>query len=287
MEQLEQGAHSRDELISEHLELIGQIVHSLAVSFPRHVDREELWSAGALGLVEAAGRFDPGVGIPFPRYAAIRIRGAILDSTRSRDWVSRSVRRESREMRDAGSTYQDKTGVAPSRGELARMLGISDEEVSRRQARAAGSMLLYLDKEMGESTTLRDQVVEAREDLVPDAALHRSELIGTLLEAVVNLPELHGDVVRRYYLEGEMLQDIAAELGVTEARVSQIRAEGLASLRAYFSSLYDGVPEAADDAPGKRARAAYLAQLAAQSTWRSRLDAAEGSSDARPVAQTG
>lgn len=266
---------ARDELVAEHIELVGQIVHSLAVSFPRHVDREELWSAGALGLVEAAGRFDPSVGIPFPRYAAIRIRGAILDSTRSRDWVSRSVRRDSREMRDAASSHVDRTGQAPSRRELARMLGISEEEISARQARAAGATLLYLDKEMGEATTLRDQVVEDRDDLVPDAALHRSELIGTLLEAVVNLPELHEDVVRRYYLEGEMLQDIAAELGVTEARVSQIRAEGLASLRAYFSSLYDGVPDVSEDAPGKRARAAYLAQLAAQSTWRSRLDAAD------------
>lgn len=284
MEQHEPADQSRDHLVSEHLELIGQIVHSLAVSFPRHVDREELWSAGALGLVEAAGRFDPSVGIPFPRYAAIRIRGAILDSTRSRDWVSRSVRRDSREMRQASTAHIDRTGQAPSKKELARLLGITEDEVSSRQARAAGATLLYLDKEMGESTTLRDQVIEDREDLVPDAALHRSELIGTLLEAVVNLPELHEDVVRRYYLEGEMLQDIAAELGVTEARVSQIRAEGLASLRAYFSSLYDGVPDVDDDAPGKRARAAYLAQLAAQSTWRSRLDAAESASSNQAIA---
>ena len=178
-------------------------------------------------------------------------------------------------MRDASSTFLDRTGTAPSKEELSRMLGITEADVAHRQARAAGATLLYLDKEMGEATTLRDQVVEDREELVPDEALYRSELIGTLLEAVVNLPELHEDVVRRYYLEGEMLQDIAAELGVTEARVSQIRSEGLASLRAYFSSLYDGVPEVSDDAPGKRARAAYLAQLAAQSTWRSRLDAAD------------
>ena len=70
---------------------------------------------------------------------------------------------------------------------------------------------------------------------------------------------------------------LADDLGVTQARVSQIRSEALTSLRAHFGTLYDSVPEVDDESPGKRARAAYVAQLANQSTWRSRMDASEDS----------
>ena len=96
---------------------------------------------------------------------------------------------------------------------------------------------------------------------------------------MTSLPGVHGEVIRRYYLEGELLQDIAAELGVTQARVSQIRSEALSSMRAWFGSLYEGVPDVEESAPGKRARNAYVAQLTQQSTWRSRLDSAEESKE--------
>ena len=78
-------------LIEEHLPLVRHVVFQVAVHFPRHVDREELATAGALGLVEAARRYDESRGVPFDRFAAQRIRGAILDAVRAADWAPRSV----------------------------------------------------------------------------------------------------------------------------------------------------------------------------------------------------
>ncbi len=261
-------------LVREHLDLVGQVVARVAFRFPRHVDREELWNAGALGLVEASRRYDPAVGIPFPRYAAVRIRGAIIDATRTRDWVSRSVRRGLREMDEAAMGFSKAQGRSPSRVELAGLLGISERDVEERQVDAASSMLLYLDHTPADEPGLRDRLEEERVDALPESELQRRELVGTLREAVATLPGTHGEVVQRYYLGGELLQAIAGDLGVTEARVSQIRSEGLAALRTHLSSLYEGVPEVPEDSPGKRVRASYAAKLAAQSTWRSRLDAA-------------
>nr|NIR42216.1 FliA/WhiG family RNA polymerase sigma factor [Actinomycetota bacterium]NIS37397.1 FliA/WhiG family RNA polymerase sigma factor [Actinomycetota bacterium]NIT99261.1 FliA/WhiG family RNA polymerase sigma factor [Actinomycetota bacterium]NIU22859.1 FliA/WhiG family RNA polymerase sigma factor [Actinomycetota bacterium]NIU71827.1 FliA/WhiG family RNA polymerase sigma factor [Actinomycetota bacterium] len=86
----ETGTDESDALVLESLDLVGAIVRELSARFPAHVDRGELWGAGALGLVEAARRFDPGTGVPFRRYAAIRIRGAVLDQTRRADWATRS-----------------------------------------------------------------------------------------------------------------------------------------------------------------------------------------------------
>ncbi len=265
-----------NDLVRDHLDLVGRTVAKVSARYPRHVDREELWNAGALGLVEAARRFNPDSGIPFERYAAIRIRGAIIDSTRTRDWASRSVRRRYREMDETSSDLRDSTGREPDKETLAKALGVTVAELEKTQAQSAASMLLYLDHQRpDDSVSLRDTIVDQDTSVQPEAALEQREMLGTLRTAVTGLPETHAAVIERYYFNGEMLQDIAKDLGVTQARVSQIRSEALTSLRAWFGTLYEGAPEVSDDAAGKRARAAYVAQLSNESHWRSRLDAAD------------
>ncbi|MBA2496732.1 MAG: FliA/WhiG family RNA polymerase sigma factor, partial [Acidimicrobiia bacterium] len=82
----------RTALIEGNLALVQHVVLQVAGHFPRHVDRGELARAGALGLVEAARRYDAERGVPFDRFAARRIKGAILDAVRAADWAPRSVR---------------------------------------------------------------------------------------------------------------------------------------------------------------------------------------------------
>ena len=272
----ETASAETDALIQDNIDLIGRVVQRVASMYPRHVDRQELWNAGALGLVEAARRFDPDAGIPFERYASIRVRGAIIDSTRTRDWASRSVRRQYRELSQAEDQLTETSGRAPSKEELSKLLGVGTDELEQIKARSEALMLLYLDHENGEDgLTLRESIIDEDVSARPEMALEQREMLGSMREAVDNLPGVHGDVIRRYYFEGELLQDIAAELGVTQARVSQIRTEALNSVRAWFGSMYEGVPEVADESPGKRARAAYVSQMASHSTWRSRVDAPE------------
>ena len=274
-------AQELDALIQEHIDLVGRVVNRVTSMYPRHVDRKELWSAGALGLVEAARRFDPEAGVPFERYAPIRIRGAIIDSTRTRDWASRSVRRRHRELTQAEEQFNETAGRAPSKEELSTLLGIPIDALDQIKARSEASMVLYLDHETSpDGMTLRESVVDTSIETHPELALEQRELLGTLREAVAALPGIHGEVVRRYYFDGDLLQDIADDHGVTQARISQIRNEALNSVRAWFGRLYEGVPNVPEETPGKRARTAYLAQMASQSTWRSRVDPEEHQSAA-------
>lgn len=266
------AALDRNQLAVEHIDLVGHIVAEVSVRYPRHVDRKELWNAGALGLVEASRRFNIESGVPFARYAAIRIRGAIIDSTRSRDWATRSVRRNLREIQQATSDLEERTGRRPDDDDLANALGITVAELLDRQAQASYSTLLHLDQDDSEEAPLRDQVAEERPSVLPEEALENRELLGTLKAAIGFLAPAQAEVVSRYYLYGDLLQDIADDLKVTEARVSQIRAEALASMRSYFATLYEGLPDVDDSAPGKRARAAYLSVLSENTTWRSRLE---------------
>ncbi|MEX2422786.1 MAG: sigma-70 family RNA polymerase sigma factor [Acidimicrobiia bacterium] len=271
----QETASELNALVIETMELVGHIVNELSARYPRHVDRSELWNAGALGLVEASRRFDPASGVPFNRYAAIRIRGAIIDSTRSRDWASRSVRKSLREITEASSGLETEHGRTLSTAEIAGFLGIDGEEMERMRTQGAVSTLLHLDQEVeGEDATLGERVEEPSSDLIPETALERRELRGTLFEAIRNLPEAQSTVVSRYYVDGDLLQDIANDMGLTEARVSQIRSEAMASLRAYFSTQYDGVEGESENAPGKRARTAYLERMDTTATWRTRVDSA-------------
>lgn len=270
---------SGDELISSQLYLVQHIVNEVAARFPRHVDRGELWNAGALGLVEAAHRYDPTSGTPFGRFAAIRIRGAILDSTRSRDWASRGMRRKARALAGVEDELQRRHGRPPSDAEVGDELGVGADEVQARQAATRAASLLHLDQPLGDAEsepwTLGELLEELTDALLPEEALVQRELIGTLRAAVSHLPDRLREVLQRYYYHGEYLRDIAESLGVTEARASQLRGEAIASLRAYFAEHFDSHQLAGHAAaPGARRRSAYVAEFASATTWRSRLEAA-------------
>ena len=273
-----------DTMVEEHLYLVQHIVNQLASRYPRHVDRSELWSAGAAGLVDAAKRFDPSTEVPFARYASIRIRGAIIDSTRSRDWATRSLRRQARELQATERRLEQELARTPSRAELAEATGLTVEEVEGCQHGVERSTLLQLDQPVtdpstGSSETLQSLLREEDTAALPAEATEERELVGTLRVAVANLDEVHREVIVRHFFGSDLLQDIAADLGVTEARVSQIRSEAINAIRAYLGTEFDGVPVVPDSAPGRRRRAAYLASMEQHATWRSRFDATEVASE--------
>ena len=266
-----------ERLIEDHLYLVQHIVQELAARYPRHIDRQELRSAGFEGLVEAAHRYDPGAGVPFASYASIRIRGAIIDATRTRDWATRRLRRQHRELTQAAQRFEARAGHRPDQAELAAELGVSVAEVTARRAAADAATLLHLDAPRADgddagAATLGELVPERDGAWLPDEALEQQELLGTVRTAVALLPPNQRNVIERHFFDGEILRDIAATLGVSEARVSQLRAEALNAIRAYFASAFDAVPDVAAGAPGVRRRAAYVTQVRARSTWRSRLD---------------
>ncbi len=273
-----------NELAESHLSLVQHVLNQVAARYPRHVERAELWSAGARGLVEASRRYDPSTGVPFARYAAIRIRGAIIDAARSRDWASRSLRREMRTVATVTQAFEERHGRTPSTAELAADLELSVDQLEQHRSAAATANLLQLDQPLGQGDgpdgSLGDRVPEADTDRLPEEALEQRELIATVRSAVRFLPDVQREVIERYFFRQELLRDIAEHLGVTEARVSQIRSEALNAMKAYFATLYDGVEEIPAGAPGSRRRAAYVEEMSA-SSWRDRL---QGAAEETPLA---
>jgi RNA polymerase sigma factor FliA len=263
------AATTAEQLAVDHIPLVAHLVREVSGRIPASVDRDDLRSAGLVALVAASRAFDPDLGVPFPAYAAQRIRGALLDELRSVDWASRSVRRKGREIEAARQRLAAAMGQFPDNRAVAESLGMSIGEVERADADVARATVLSI------HSTDRDLAEEVpTAALGPQALLERGEQLAYLADAIAELPERLQTVVRGYFLEERPMAEIGAELGVTESRVSQLRAEALVLLRgALASALEPHLVEEPANPTGVAARrkAAYAESVQARYTARLRM----------------
>ena len=110
--------------------LVGHLVREVLNRVPAHVNRDDLTSAGMYALTLSAKSFDPTLGVPFARFAAIRIRGALTDELRTMDWASRAVRGKARELNTVRTELTHSIGREPSRTEIAGAMGMSMSELA-------------------------------------------------------------------------------------------------------------------------------------------------------------
>jgi RNA polymerase sigma factor for flagellar operon FliA len=259
------------ERMERALTLVDRVVAQVCVSFPPHVDRNELRRAGALGLVEAARRWDPSRGVPFEGYAVLRIRGAVLDAARAADWAPRPVRRMARRIDAAEQSLLGELGRRPTEAELVERMGVDIDELRRVRALLVRLAPLALDRSRPgaeDESALADMVIDLREK-EPDEMLEHRELLGYLHDAIDLLSARHRQVIMGTFFEGRSSVDIAGELGVTESRVSQLRAEAIAQLRRGISSQYAVVAPGEGGSPRHEQ---YATAIARARRWDQRFD---------------
>lgn len=260
-----------EDLVRENMPLVGHLVRELLVRVPSHINREDLTSAGLAALVAAARSFDVDRGAPFARFAAPRIRGALVDELRGLDWASRSVRSRARRTDTGRQELATRLGRTPTTAELAAHLGVAVAEVESVEEDVQRAVVLSL---QGFATGSADDLVSERSAGPEDLLVYR-ERIGYLHAAIQALPERLRLVVIGYFLRERPMADIAAELGVSESRVSQLRTEALGLLRDGLNAQLDPqlVTRPERDGCVARRRASYFGRVAAGSTLRSRLAA--------------
>ncbi len=263
-------APDTDQLVTDNIALVGHLVRESMSRLPGHVHRDDLTSAGMTALVQAARSFDAARGVPFVRYASTRIRGAIVDELRGIDWASRSVRRRARDLDEVRGRLAAQLGRIPTDAEVATASGLSVEEVAANADDVARASVMSL---QGFGDTPIDDVVPHRAPS-PEERVEQQERIGYLVDAVALLPERLRTVVEGYFFAERPMAEIAAELGVTESRVSQMRAEALVLLKDALNSALSPelvTPAAKPDGCAARRREAYFAAVASRRTATARL----------------
>lgn len=254
--------HDVDALCREHLPIVTYEVRALSARLPSHVATDDLTSAGLFALASAAESFDASRGVPFGRYAATRIKGALLDELRSMDWATRSVRSRARELDAARGALTSELGREPAERELAARLGVGVEAVRQVSEAVHRSVVVRLDSLVDAGVA---DAALPRDERTPEDVVVQRERESYLSAAVAALPERLRIVVQATFFEDRLLKDVAEELGVTESRVSQLRTEALGMLRDGMRATHgEERPAAAAAATtaAARRRAGYYADIA-------------------------
>jgi RNA polymerase sigma factor FliA len=268
------SARDLEDLVRDNMPMVGHLVRELLNRVPGHVHADDLSSAGFAALLGAARSFDVSRGIPFHRFAAVRIRGALLDELRGQDWASRSVRARARKTTAARQELTGTLGRTPNDTEVAHQLGVGLAELASVEEDVQKAALLSL---QGFPTGAAEEMVSEQSE-GPEDLLIKRERLGYLHQAIQALPERLRLVVTESFLQEQPLSDVAARLGVTESRISQLRTEALRLLREGLNSSL--APELLTVAAGgararkgclQRRRTEYFKRVAEQGNLRTRL----------------
>jgi RNA polymerase sigma factor for flagellar operon FliA len=228
---------SEEENLKSHMPLVRSVVDRMRASLPPHVDVEDLYSVGLLGLIQALRRFDPTLGVTFASYATMRIRGAVLDELRRADWMSRSLRVKAKKLTDVIASIEQRVGRPATEAEVAEELGISSEEYSHLLDELRPLSYVELDSGAGEEedSSMHDLVPDENQTTASDQAM-KNELIKLVVDRLQKLPEMQRKILAMYYFDNLRLAEIAKVFGVTESRICQIHTQAVLSLKTYIRS---------------------------------------------------
>jgi len=230
-----QSSGDREELVLKYLPLVKSIANKIGMRLPGHINVEDLYSAGTIGLLDAIDKFDRSRGVPFEAYAEFRIRGSIFDELRSMDRTPRSLRILCKRIEEVYGRLESRLGRPPTDEEMADGIEMSLDEYNKALSQINSVLTLSLHQLIGNFLGVRKK--ELLESLVDEKSvdplehLQMEEIKQTLAKAIDELPEKYRLVLSLYYYEDLNMKEIGKILEITESRVSQIHAKCMIVLR--------------------------------------------------------
>jgi len=222
----------KNELLERYASLVKITAYRLVGRLPANHFVEDLISCGTIGLLEAIESFDPSLMIKFETFAKFRIRGAMIDEMRQRDWIPRSIRAKIREIDSMQRKLAAELSRMPDDQEMAKAFAMSLEEYYEFivDLQPAGMMSF---EDIGGSDVSERNIIDFLEDKSsphPDVEVQLKELKQRIINALEQLEQDEQLVMALYYYEGLTLKEISEVIQVTESRVSQIHSKALMKL---------------------------------------------------------
>lgn len=223
----------RDRIIDEFVPIVRHLAYKVSRSYDDGDIIEDLISAGIVGLLEAMEKYDESKGNKLNTFAYLRIRGAMIDELRSRDWFPRSARSKSKKINEVIRKLENKLGRLPSEEEVAQTMGIGLEDYFKMLKDYGNLSVLSIEdlyELLGEDKEkVIRYVMDESDD--PEKCAEMYELEGLLTKEFDKLPERQKFVLNLYYHEDINMKEIARVLGITEARICQIHSQAIMNLR--------------------------------------------------------
>ncbi len=232
----------REKIILEYAPLVKVVAGRLSMYLGYNVEYEDLVSYGIFGLIDAIDKFDCFKEVKFETYASLRIRGAILDQIRKMDWIPRTIRQKQKKIETVIKEIEQTTGRGATDDEIAKGLGISDDEYLDWQSQMKITGLVSLNEYMEQGSDVSQDFsrhTSARFES-PEERVEKEELTKVLGEALEVLTEKERKVIALYYYEELTLKEISNVLEVSESRISQLHTRALQKMKGKMGS-YMGI----------------------------------------------
>lgn len=207
--------------IKEGLDLVDMLARQMRRQFGSYTTVDDLASQGREALLGAARSFDPERGVPFRRWANLRIRGAMIDVMRQQGNVPKRVYRKLRALQAADQVHEaaqeEQAAAPPPTPEVA------DAKLSDQLGSAAMAMALsFLTMGHGEA------VEAARDpDASPESAVGNAELVARVRLAIAERPEQERRLLERHYFDDVTFEEAARELGLSKSWASRLHARAI------------------------------------------------------------
>jgi len=226
-----------DAMLEQYGPMVKIIVSRMRCKLPAHADYEELESVGMMGLLAAIDRFDRSKGYSFQTYASVRIRGAILDELRAMDMLPRSVRLKQRLLERTSGALEQRLGRVPAEEELRKELNLDERAFAKLRMQTQPVSVVSLDAEMeGADSSFHECIADDAAEVVSER-IEREEMQELVARKIMELPEQSRKVLALYYNEGMRLAEIGELMGLSEARICQVRAQAVEHLRRFVKRM--------------------------------------------------
>ena len=230
----------REKLILEYAPLVKLVAGRLSMQLGYNVEYDDLVSYGIFGLIDAIDKFDSMKAVKFETYASLRIRGAILDQIRKMDWIPRTIRQKQKKIDAAIKEIEASTGRTATDEEIAKSLGITEDDYLSWQSQMKITGVVSLNEFMESGSEVpAEQTSQHRFDS-PEEVIEKEEMKKMLQQALELLTEKEKKVILLYYYEDLTLKEISNVLEVSESRISQLHTRALQKMKAKMGS-YMGV----------------------------------------------
>ncbi|WP_138493953.1 FliA/WhiG family RNA polymerase sigma factor [Paenibacillus pinistramenti] len=224
---------AKKELIEKYLNIVDYVSGRLAVGLPRNISKDDLFSNGVMGLMDAVEKFDYKRGLQFETYASWRVRGSILDGLRQGDWVPRSVREKAKKIEEGYQKLEQKYLRTVTDEEMSQYLQVSEKEFQQMLQDVAVMTLCSLEDPIREeeSETRMSMLIDDKAKN-PDYKVREFYLKESLTKGIEKLTEKERTVVSLLYYEDLSLSEIAEVMSLSPSRISQLHSKAILRLRA-------------------------------------------------------
>jgi RNA polymerase sigma factor for flagellar operon FliA len=209
------------------LDLVDIIARQVSKRLSTIADLDELLSFGREGLLDASRRFDASRGVSFRAYANFRVQGAIYDGLRRSASLPRRARERIAALEAAALVSEGEAEYSAARGE-ASDLGRAEKFLANHLSTMATAAAIRIAADRNKPVETLDSLVDARDN--PEQAFARAELLDVVRREAAALPKDEAEVVRRMYFEGQRLEDVAREHGVSLSWASRLHTRAVARL---------------------------------------------------------